>query len=147
MKEDTTTLTKNERGVVLSGIAAAILSFLPWYLQITFEGSGFDLSTSAWSGASTIGMVLLLGSAALITINALSAGTLPQMIPWHLVSVVCTVLGTFLVIIRAFTAGSSAPGAEVGPGWSGWLLFVAAITLTVYAVRSFRESDEELDWS
>ncbi len=144
---ETATLTTNERGVVISGIAAAILSFLPWYLEFTFEGTGFDMSTSAWTGMATIGMVMLLGSTALIAIKALSAGTLPTTVPWHMISVAGSVVGTFLVVIRAFTAGSSAPGVDVGPGWSGWLLFVAAISLTVYAVRSFRDSDEQLDWS
>lgn len=144
---ETATLTTNERGVVISGIAAAILSFLPWYLEFTFEGTGFDMSTSAWTGMATIGMVMLLGSTALIAIKAMSAGTLPTTVPWHMISVAGSVVGTFLVVVRAFTAGSSAPGVDVGPGWSGWLLFVAAISLTVYAVRSFRDSDEQLDWS
>ncbi len=144
---ETATLTTNERGVVISGIAAAILSFLPWYLEFTFEGTGFDMSTSAWTGMATICMVMLLGSTALIAIKALSAGTLPTTVPWHMISVAGSVVGTFLVVVRAFTAGSSAPGVDVGPGWSGWLLFVAAISLTVYAVRSFRDSDEQLDWS
>lgn len=144
---ETATLTTNERGVVISGIAAAILSFLPWYLEFTFDGTGFDMSTSAWTGMATIGMVMLLGSTALIAIKALSAGTLPTTVPWHMISVAGSAVGTFLVVVRAFTAGSSAPGVDVGPGWSGWLLFVAAITLTVYAVRSFRDSDEQLDWS
>lgn len=141
------TLTRNERGVVLSGLASAVLSLLPWYLQISFEGAGFDHSTNAWSGAATIGMVLLLGAAALIAIKAKSAGTLPAAVPWHMISVVAAVLGTVLVILRAFTAGSSAPGADVGPGWSGWLLFVAAICLTVYAVKAFHDSDEKIDLS
>ena len=74
---ETATLTTNERGVVISGIAAAILSFLPWYLEFTFEGTGFDMSTSAWTGMATMGMVMLLGSTALIAIKAMSAGTLP----------------------------------------------------------------------
>jgi len=147
MTNDTTMLTKNERGVVIAGAATAILSLLPWYLEFTFDGTGFDMSLTAWTGMATIGMVLLLGATALIAIKALSDGTLPRSVPWHLISVAAAVVGTFLLIVRAFTAGSSAPGANVGPGWSGWLLFVAAITLTVYAVRSFRDSDEKIDFS
>ena len=145
--KDTATLTRNERGVVLSGLSAAVLSLLPWYLQISFEGAGFDHSTNAWSGAATIGMVLMLGATAVIGIKAMSAGTLPDAVPWHMISVVAAVIGSLLVILRAFTAGSSAPGADVGPGWSGWLLFVAAISLTVFVVRAFRDSGERIDFS
>lgn len=145
--DETATLSANERGVVISGVAATILSFLPWYLEFSFDGTGFDMSTSAWSGSATIGMVLMIGSTALIAIKALSAGTLPTSVPWHMISVAGSAVGTFLVVVRAFTAGSSAPGVDVGPGWSGWLLFVAAIALTVYAVRSFRDSDEKIEWN
>lgn len=140
-------LSTNERGVLIAGAAAALLSVFPGYITVTFDGPGFDASYTAWTGSATIGMVLLLGGAALIGIEALSDGTLPAVIPWHLIAVAAAVLGTFLIILRALTAGSSAPGANVGPGWSGWLLFVAAITLTVFAVLSFRDSDEARDLS
>ncbi len=135
-------LSTNERGVLISGAVAALLSFFPGYITVTFDGPGFDAGYTAWTGSATIGMVLLLGGTALIGIEALSDGTLPAVVPWHLISVGIAVLGTFLIIVRALTAGSSAPGADVGPGWSGWLLFVAAITLTVFAVLSLRYSDE-----
>ena len=63
------------------------------------------------------------------------------------IAVVATVFGTFLIILRAITAGSSAPGANVGPGWSGFLLFLAAIAVVVYAVLTFRGSEETIDLS
>ena len=139
-------LCTNERGVLIAGGAAALLSLFPGYITVTFDGPGFDESYTAWTGSATIGMVLLLGGAALIGIEALSDGTLPKVVPWHLIAVAAAVFGTFLVMLRALTAGSSAPGASVGPGWSGWLLFVAAITLTVFAVLSFRDSEESVDF-
>jgi hypothetical protein len=137
-------LSTNERGVLIAGAAAAVLSVFPGYITVTFDGPGFDESYTAWTGSATIGMVLLLGGAALIGIEALSDGTLPEVIPWHLIAVAAAAFGTFMIMLRALTAGSSAPGANVGPGWSGWLLFVAAITLTVFAVLSFRDSEEAL---
>ena len=140
-------LSTNERGVLIAGAAAAVLSVFPGYITVTFDGPGFDESYSAWTGSATIGMVLLLGGAALIGIEALSDGTLPEVIPWHLIAVAAAAFGTFMIMLRALTAGSSAPGANVGPGWSGWLLFVAAISLTVFAVLSFRDSEEALDFS
>ena len=144
MAGESGSLSTNERGVLIAGAVAALLSFFPGYITVTFDGPGFDASYSAW-GSATVGMVLLLGGAALIGIEALSDGTLPGVIPWHLIAVAAAVLGTFLIIVRALTAGSSAPGANVGPGWSGWLLIVAAITMTVFAVLSFRDSDEARD--
>ena len=139
-------LSTNERGVLIAGAAAAVLSVFPGYITVTFEGPGFDESYSAWTGSATIGMVLLLGGAALIGIEALSDGTLPEVVPWHLIAVAAAAFGTFMLMLRALTAGSSAPGANVGPGWSGWLLFVAAISLTVFAVLSFRDSEDALDF-
>ena len=139
-------LSTNERGVLIAGAAAAVLSVFPGYITVTFEGPGFDESYSAWTGSATIGMVLLLGGAALIGIEALSDGTLPEVVPWHLIAVAAAAFGTFMLMLRALTAGSSAPGANVGPGWSGWLLFVAAISLTVFAVLSFRDSEDALEF-
>jgi hypothetical protein len=144
MADGAGSLSTNERGVMIAGAAALVLSVIPGYITVTFEGPGFDASYTAWTGSATVGMVLLLGGAALIGIEALSDGTLPAVVPWHLISVAAAVLGTFVIIVRALTAGSSAPGADVGPGWSGWLLFVAALTLTVFAVLSFRDSDESV---
>lgn len=138
-------LSTNERGVLIAGAASAVLSVFPGYITVTFDGPGFDESYSAWTGSATIGMVLLLGGAALIGIEALSDGTLPEVVPWHLIAVAAAAFGTFMIMLRALTAGSSAPGATVGPGWSGWLLFVAAITLTVFAVLSFRDSEDAID--
>ena len=147
MEDGESSLSKNERGALIAGGAAVLLSFIPGFIRVSFEGKGFDMSTTAWTGSATIGMILLLGAAALIGIEALSHDTLPKIIPWHLIAVIAAVLGTLLLILEAFTAGSSAPGASVGPGWSGWLLFVAAIALSVFAVRSFRDSEEQIDFS
>lgn len=139
-------LSTNQRGALIAGAMAAVVSFFPGYIEVTFDGNGFDASYNAWSGSSTIGMVLLLGGTALIGIEALSGGTLPNVVPWHLIAVIAAAVGTFLIILRAFTAGSSAPGANVGPGWAGLLLFVAAISLTVFSVLSFFDSEDALDF-
>lgn len=146
MSGGTRSLSTNQRGALIAGAMAAVVSFIPGYIEVEFDGKGFDASYNAWSGSSTIGMVLLLGGAALIGIEALSDGTLPNVIPWHLIAVLAAALGTFLIILRAFTAGSSAPGAHVGPGWPGLLLFVAAISLTVFSVLSFFDSEDALDF-
>lgn len=145
MKRDLSSLTENERGALGSGVAVLILSFLPWYIRVTFDGKGDPLSTSAWTSFATIGIVFMLAAAALVVTLAISEGSLPKVVPWHLVSAVLAVLGAVLVILRALTAGTDVPGANVGPGFSGWLLFLASITLAIFVVRSFRESDEKID--
>src|SRR5688572_7433803 len=99
-------LSTNQRGALIAGALAAVVSFIPGYIEVTFDGKGFDESYTVWSGSSTIGMMLLLGSTALIGIEALSRGSLPDVVPWHLIAVLAAALGTFLVILRAFTAGS-----------------------------------------
>ena len=120
---------------VLFGALPVALIGAPGYALLHARG----LATWPW--------VLLLGAAALITIEALSDGTLPKVVPWRLISVCAAVLGTVLIIQRALTEGSSAPGANVGPGWSGFLLFLAAIAVTTYAIRAFRDSEEKIDLS
>lgn len=145
MKRDLSSLTENERGALGAGVAVLILSFLPWYVRVTFDGKGDPLSTSAWTSYATIGLVFMLVAAALVVTLAISKDSLPKVIPWHLVSAILAVLGAVLVILRALTAGTDVPGANVGPGWSGWLLFLAAITLAIFVVRAFRESDEKID--
>jgi len=140
-------LSTNERGVLISAAVALLLSLFPGYIEVTFDGKGFDESFTAWSGSSTVGMVLLLGGAALIGIEGLSDHTLPDVVPWHLIAVAAAVFGTLLITIRALSAGSTLPGAHVGPGWSGWLLIVATICTTVFAVLSFRDSEDALDFT
>jgi hypothetical protein len=144
MDRDLSSLTKDEQGTLAAGVVVLILSLLPWYIRVTFDGPGDPSSTTAWTSFATIGLVLLLGAATIVVTLALD-GTLPKVIPWRLVSVILAVLGTILIIFRALTAGSDNAGANVGPGWSGWLLFVAAIVLTVYIVRVFRASELKID--
>lgn len=145
MGEGTQSMSRNEQAVLVAAAAALILSLIPRFINVTFEGRGADMSTNAWSSYSTIGMVLILGAAALIGVEALSDTALPKAVPWHLVAVVIAVLGMLLIVLRALTAGSDAQGADVGPGWSGVLLIVAAIALSAFAVLVFRESAEQID--
>lgn len=147
MGHDARSLTRNEQGVLAAGGLALILSFLPWFTTVTFDGPGQDSSTTAWTSFATIGMVFLVGATAFVAIKARSDTALPKVIPWYLVAVVLAGFGTFLVMITALTTGSSAPGASSGPGWSGWLLILAAIVLTFFSVQTFRESGDELDFS
>jgi hypothetical protein len=140
-------LNQNEKGALAAGAVALILSFFTSYVRVTFDGgkgAGFDVSagTNAWTSYATIGMLLLIGATAIVGLQVYAADALRKGVPWHLVAVAAAGLGTLLIILRALTVGGGAEGVSVGPGWSGWLLFVAAIALTVFAVQLFRASDE-----
>ena len=54
-------------------------------------------------------------------------------------------LGALLVILRAFTYPEGF-GLEVDPGWSGYVLMLLAIAETVFAVKTFRSSGEQMPW-
>lgn len=145
MAADFNSLGRNEQGALVAGVAAVLLSFFPAFTQVTFDGPGRDSSTSAWSGLTTIGMLFLIGATVVVAFRAFARDALHPAVPWPLLAVVTAVFGTVVVVITALTAGSDGPGASVGPGWSGWLLLVAAILLSVFTVLMFRASDETVD--
>ncbi|MGH3458383.1 hypothetical protein [Aeromicrobium sp.] len=147
MAVDKDSLTRNEQGVLAAGALALVLSLLPWFTMVTFDGPGQDISTTAWTSFATIGMVLLLGASAFVAIMAISDEALPKVVPWHLIAVVMAAAGTLLIVLKVLTTGSSAPGVNAGPGWSGLLLVAVAIVLTFFSVQAFRESEDELNRS
>ncbi|MFI5428274.1 hypothetical protein [Aeromicrobium sp. UC242_57] len=95
--------------------------------------------TNAWDSYATLGILLVIVSTVVVAIKAFAAENLPDGVPWSLVAAATAGLGTLLLILRAFTYGSG-----VNPGWSGWLLFIAGIALTVFTVLSFKESGEKI---
>ncbi|MCW2747876.1 MAG: hypothetical protein JWP10_1018, partial [Nocardioidaceae bacterium] len=93
---------------------------------------------SAWHSWPTIGVLLIIAATAIVAVRTFAPATLPDTVPWNLVTVAAAGLGTILVILRAITAS---PG---GPGWSGYALFIFAIVLTVVAAMNFRASGEKI---
>jgi hypothetical protein len=54
-------------------------------------------------------------------------------------------LGTILLILRAvFNGVPDFLGISAGPGWSGYVRFIAGIALTAFTFVSYRESGETL---
>ncbi|OUZ09983.1 hypothetical protein BHE97_09250 [Aeromicrobium sp. PE09-221] len=133
-------------GALGAGILAFILSLFDSYVTVSAGGFG-SAGTNAWTSFATLGMLLVVAATALIAVRVFAGQVLPPVAPWFLVSAVAAGVGTFLLILRAFTGGGSVPsglGVSVGPGWSGWLLFVAGIVLTVCAVLDSRATGEKL---
>ncbi|TXL63224.1 hypothetical protein [Aeromicrobium terrae] len=148
MAVDFKALNRNQQGALVAGALAIILSFFSDYVTVDLKGPADGLGVSfgasnAWHSYATLGMLLILVATALVAVKAFSAEALPDGVPWALITAAAAGLGTLLVILRAFTYDGSGI-ADIGPGWSGWLLFVAAIALTVFSVLSFRESGESM---
>lgn len=114
--------------------------------------SSIDTSsgTNAWYSFATFGMLLVLVSVAVVAVKAFAAQSLPDGVPWRLVALATAGFGTLLLVLRALTEGSgdipSGLGVEVsvGPGWSGWVLMICVVALTVFTALAFKDSGEKL---
>lgn len=151
MAADFTSLDKNDQGALISGVLAILLSFVGSYVTVSYDGPGsvalgsVSAGTNAWTSYATLGVLLILASTAIVAIKAFANDNLPDGIPWNLVAAATAGLGTLLLILRAlFPGGADVAGLSVGPGWSGYLLWIAAIALTVFTVLSFRSSGEKI---
>lgn len=148
MAVDFKSIGKFEQGALIAGGVAIIVSFIDKYVTASFDGPAavsVSTGTNAWHSYATIGMLLIVIATAIVAVKAFAKENLPDGVPWNLVAAVAAGLGTLLVILRAiFNGVPDYPGISAGPGWSGYLLFLAGIALTVFTVLSFRESGEKL---
>lgn len=148
---DLKSLGKFEQGALVAGALTFILSLFPYYIRASFDGGtavpGLDFSsgTSAWTSYATLGMLLVLIATGLVAVRAFAKDALPAGVPWNLVVLATAGLGALLLILRALTVGGGG-GVSVGPGWSGWLIFITSIALTAFAALSFKGSGEEVPW-
>lgn len=153
MAADFKALSRNDQGALAAGALAVIFSFFGAYVTASASGAGMSFSsgTNAWTSYATLGMLLVVVSVAVVAVKAFAAASLPAGVPWNLVALATAALGTVLLILRALTAGNGLGGGpglgvdvSVGPGWSGYLLFIATIALTVFTALSFRDSGEKV---
>lgn len=150
MAVDFKSLGKFEQGALVSGALAIILSFFGSYVTASYDGPGAGaLSTSAgtnaWTSYATLGVLLIIASTAVVAVKAFAKESLPDGVPWNLVAAGTAGIGTILLILRAlFPGGGNLPGLDVGPGWSGYLLWIAGIALTVFTALSFKDSGEKI---
>ncbi|MCL8252672.1 hypothetical protein AERO_14875 [Aeromicrobium fastidiosum] len=148
MATDFKSIGKYDQGALISGGLALILSFISSYVTASFDGpGGLSISdgTNAWTSYATLGILLVIVATAIVAVKAFARENLPDGVPWNLAAAALAGVGTLLLILRAvFPGGPDAAGYSIGPGWSGYLLFLAGIALTVFTVLSFRASGEKL---
>lgn len=153
MATDFKSLGRNDQGALIAGAVAIVLSFFSAYVKVSVNGKdlpGISGSSgiSAWHSFGTLGILLVIVATAVVAVKVFAGEQLPAGVPWNLVAAAAAGLGTLLLILRAFTydGGGSFAGVsvDVGPGWSGWLLFIATIALTVFAALSFKDSGEKI---
>jgi hypothetical protein len=145
MAVDFKSLGKFEQGALVAGVLALILSFIPSYYTVSYDTGSISVSdgTSAWTSYATLGVLLLIAATAIIAVKAFARENLPAGVPWSLIAAVAAGVGTVLVILRAiFDDAPDMADLSAGPGWSGYLLFLAGIALTVFAALSAKESGE-----
>lgn len=144
MAVDVKSLGKFELGAMVAGGLAIILSFIESY--VTVSAGSISVGINAWDSFATLGVLLIIVATALVAVKAFAQENLPDNVPWSLIAAVAAGLGTLLLILRAFTYSDGGFGSQVdiGPGWSGWLLFVAGIVLTACAALIFKSSGEKL---
>ncbi|MCL3819015.1 hypothetical protein [Aeromicrobium wangtongii] len=144
MATDFKSIGKFEQGAMIAGAVALILSFFESY--VTVSAGGFSAGTNAWDSYATLGVLLLIAATAIIAVKAFAGENLPANVPWSLIAAGAAGLGTLLLILRAFTYSDGGLGSrvDIGPGWSGWVLFIAGIALTAFAFLASKESGEKL---
>ena len=139
----------NDLGVMAAGAAVLVCSLLPYYgVSYNLGGAGFSASFNAWHGYAFLGLLLLLGAAGVVAARVFGGVTLPPTpVGWHVIVAGAAGLGMVLVVLRALTyPHATVPGGSFGVRWGGWLLFLAAIAETVFAVLALRESGERVSF-
>ena len=144
MAADFKSLGTNEQGALITGGLATILSFFSSY--VTVSAGPISAGTSAWDSYATLGILLVIAATAIVALKAFAKDTLPDGVPWNLVALAAAGLGTLLLILRAFTYSDGGLGSsvDVGPGWSGWALFVLGIALTYFTFALFKASGDKI---
>ena len=144
MAVDFKSLGKFEQGALIAGGLSIILSFFGDYVRVSGGGVSQNVS-SAWDSYGTLGILLVIAATVIIAIKAFASENLPDGVPWSLVALATAGLGTLLLILRAFTYSDGGfSGVDVGPGWSGWALFITTIALSAFTFLLFKESGEKM---
>ncbi|MCW2829391.1 MAG: hypothetical protein JWP31_83 [Aeromicrobium sp.] len=136
MAVDFKSLGKFEQGALIAGALSFIFSFFDHY--VTAEAGGVGGGIAAWESYATLGMLLIIVATAIIAARAFARDSLPADLPWNLIALVAAGLGTILLILRAVTFDYGSPG------WSGYVLFITTIALTVFTALMFRDSGDKM---
>jgi hypothetical protein len=145
MAVDFKSLGRNDQGALISGALAVIFTFFGSY--ITVSAGPISAGHNAWDGWGVLGSLLLVAALALVAVRIFAKESLPDGVPWNLVTLAAAGLGTLIIVIKGLTFspdGLSGTGVDAGPGWSGWVLFILAIVFTVFTALLFRDSGEKV---
>jgi hypothetical protein len=144
----------NDLGVMAAGVAALVFSFLP-YVGASYKVSGLgggSVHVNAWHGAALLGLLLLVAAAAVVAVRVFTDVTLPALpVGWHVLVAAAAGLGTLIVLVRGMSYGGdsfSGFGTSVSAGmrWGGYLLVLAGIAETAFAVLALRASGESMSF-
>jgi hypothetical protein len=137
-------INRNDRGILGAGIVAFIASFLPFW---GWSGGG-PFHTNAWTGYATLGLLLVFVAAGITAARVFGNAKLPTLpVGANLLVAALAALGTLLIILRGYTYPHVAiAGASIGVLWGGYILFIAGIVMTIFAVLNFMASGEKMAW-
>jgi hypothetical protein len=143
----------NDLGIMAAGAAALVFSFLP-YVGVSFKITGIassSASINAWHGVAFLGVLLLVAAAGIVAARVFGGMTLPALpVGWHVILAGLAGLGTVILLVRGLTYGGDAAalGTSVSAGmrWGGYLLCLAGLAETVFAVLALRASGESLSF-
>jgi hypothetical protein len=146
-------VNNNDLGVMAAGAAALVFSFLP-YVGVSFKIAGIGStggSINAWHGIAWLGVLLLVAAAGVVAARVFGGVALPTLpVGWHVVLAAVAGIGTIILLVRGLTYGGDTGvlGSSVSAGmrWGGYLLVLAGIAETVFAVLAMRESGESLSF-
>lgn len=158
MAFDIKALSKNDQGLLISGAVTVVLLFFPAYVKASVKakdaglgGIGGSESKNGFVEWATFGTLLLIAAFVLVILKVVVGNVLPDGVPWNLVIAGVAGLGTIILVLYAFTFGPDVPAIasdsleiSTGPGWSGWVLLIAAIVFTAFAALGFKESGEKI---
>jgi hypothetical protein len=138
-------VSRNDKGLIGAGIVAFIASFLPYY---GISAGPYSASTNAWTGYATFGLLLIFIATGIAAARVFAGAGLPKLpVGANLLVAALGGLGTLLVILRGFTyPHASFPGGSYGVKWGGYVLMLAGVVMTVFAVMNFLASGEKLAW-
>lgn len=152
MAFDANSVKTTDWGVMGCAAALFIFSLFPSYVTVSFDGDeelnvpGASDGFNAWDSFAVLGLLLVLAVGVFAAVRVFGNVTLPSIpVGWNLVAAGVAALGTLLLVLRPFTYDAGF-GLDVGPGWSGWVVMLLAVGVTVFSVLAFRESGETAPW-
>jgi len=155
---DVSSIKKNDLGALVAGGLVFILSLMPAWITYSFDGpgsdafGGLDSGINAWHSYNVLALLLLLLATTVVAVKVFAPQALPSSLPvgTGVIAAGLAVVGTLLMLLRTLTLfnSESSGGVELsqGPGWSGWLLMIAAVALTAFTAMGFQDSGEPLPW-